>query len=175
MVITVTIQSFNTSNRDTKRIDRDVQLAAITYMAVFAFLPVPVLVLVISSGRKRRRAIEMFGKGKGWVKLSIVVFTTFLMCLAMAVRAVTAWEVKPAFVKPWFDSKAAFYVFTFASEIVVVFTFLGGRVDQRFYVPDGSSRVRHYGGGQRQVGDEGEVEDHGHVEVQERGKLGLAA
>jgi hypothetical protein len=48
----------------------------------------------------------------------------------------------------WYHSKACFYVFNFTIDFLVVVVFFVGRVDRRFWVPNGSSSVRHYGGEQ---------------------------
>lgn len=146
MVITVTIQSFNTDNPNTLRIDRDVQLAAITYIAVVSFLPLPILALVLLlRARGKLKAIQSFGAGSWLSKILIVAFSSILMCLGASFRAGTAWKPpRPATNPPWYDHKACFYVFNFTLEILVVSAFLIGRVDRRFHVPDGSSKVRHY-------------------------------
>lgn len=89
---------------------------------------------------------------------------------------------RPATNPPWYDSKACFYCFNFTIEIFVIFTYLIGRIDRRFYVPDGSSKVRHYrprvemeneSGGEkgsdqdleRVVGDGGKYNRNGGVEM----------
>lgn len=145
MVITVTIQRFNTSNRNTLRIDRDIQLAAVTYIAVVSFLPLPILALTILITRGKLKAIETFGSGSWETKLLIITVSSTLMCLGASFRAGTAWKPsRPVTDPPWFVHKACFYVFNFTLEIIVVFLFLIGRFDRRFYVPDGSSKVKEY-------------------------------
>lgn len=144
MVIIVVVQSFNTTNTNTLRIDRDIQLAGITYMTVVSFLPLPLLVFIILFPSRLRR-IESFGTGSWYSKLILVTLTSVLMCLGASFRAATTWEPsRPATNPPWYVHKACFYVFNFTLEIIVVATYLVGRIDLRFYVPDGSSKVRHY-------------------------------
>lgn len=45
---------------------------------------------------------------------------------------------------PWYLSKASFYCFNFLTEIFVVMLFAISRVDLRFYVPNGASKVGDY-------------------------------
>lgn len=152
MVITVTIQRFNTSDPNILRIDRDVQLAAVTYIAVISFLPLPILILTILCTGGNLKVIESFGAGSWKTKLFVVTVSSILMCLGASFRAGTAWKPsRPATDPPWYDHKACFYVFNFTLEIIVVFLFLIGRVDRRFHVPDGSSKVREYCGGVENV------------------------
>ncbi|RJE26201.1 hypothetical protein PHISCL_01449 [Aspergillus sclerotialis] len=144
MVITVVVQSFNTTNPNTLRIDHDIQLAAVTYITVVSFLPLPLLVFILLFPNRLRR-IESFGTGSWYSKIILVALTSILLCLGASFRAGTTWlPSRPAIDPPWYVHKACFYVFNFSLEITVVAAYLVGRIDRRFYVPDGSSKVRHY-------------------------------
>lgn len=145
MLIVAVIQSMYTLNANTRRIDRDIQLYGVTYFAIVSFLPLPIVLLVLLFSRGKQ--VEQFGSGswssKAWVVLSAAV----LLCLGASFRAGTTW-MPPRLVTnpPWYDHKACFYVFDFGIDISVVLLFLFARVDQRFWVPNGSSKVRHYRG-----------------------------
>lgn len=144
MVIIVTIQSFYTSNPNTLRIDHAIQLYVGTCIAIISFLPLPLLAFILSFPKTLPR-IESFGTGSWTLKVSILTFVSVVMCLSASFRAATSWAPSgPASDPPWYDHKACFYVFTFSLEILTVYTYLFGRVDRRFYVPDGSSKIRSY-------------------------------
>lgn len=145
MVITVVIQSSYTLNANTHRIDRDIQLYGATYFAIVSFLPLPITlaVLLFSHGKK----IENFGSGSWFAKAAVVITAGTLLCLGASFRAGTSWmPPRPATNPPPYDHKACFYIFDFGIDISVVFLFLLARVDQRFWIPNGSSKVRHYRG-----------------------------
>jgi hypothetical protein len=145
MVITCVVQSQYTLNANTLRIDRDIQLYGVTYFAIVSFLPIPItlLVLLFSHGQD----IEHPGSGKWSTKAVIVLSAAVLLCLGSSFRAGTSWMPPHlATNPPWYDHKACFYVFNFGIDISVVALFLIARVDRRFWVPNGSSAVRHYRG-----------------------------
>ncbi|CAI7654239.1 unnamed protein product [Penicillium crustosum] len=120
MVITCVIQSSYTLNPNTLRIDRDIQLYGQTYFAIV-------------------------GSGSWVAKVFIVGLAGSLLCLGASFRAGTSWMPPRPITDPaWYHSKACFYIFNFAIDISVVAIFFVGRVDQRFWVPNGSSKVRHY-------------------------------
>ncbi|KAJ5497500.1 hypothetical protein N7463_009487 [Penicillium fimorum] len=143
MVITSVVQSSYTLNANTLRIDRDILLYGQTYFSIVSFLPLPLVFLVLLSPNRKR--IEQVGSG-GWVaKVFIVVLVSSLLCLGASFRAATSWMTPRPITDPaWYHSKACFYIFNFTIDILVVAIFFVGRVDQRFWVPNGSSKVRHY-------------------------------
>ncbi|KAL1963103.1 hypothetical protein VTN77DRAFT_8646 [Rasamsonia byssochlamydoides] len=147
MLITVVVQSFYTLNPNTHRIDRDVEFYGYAYFVMFSFLPFPMLAYTLLVPRKNGEQIDHFGKGSWSAKFIILGVTTFLLSLGATFRAAINYKTpRPLNDPAWYDHKACFYVFNFTIEILVVYIYLLGRVDQRFYVPDGSSKVRHYGG-----------------------------
>ncbi|KAJ5431491.1 Protein of unknown function DUF3112 [Penicillium cf. griseofulvum] len=143
MVITCVVQSSYTLNSNTLRIDRDIMIYGQTYFSIISFLPIPLVLLVLLS--PNRKQIQQVGSG-GWVpKVFIVVLVSLLLCLGASFRAATSWmPPRPVTDPAWYHSKACFYVFNFTIDILAVAIFFVGRVDQRFWVPDGSSKVRHY-------------------------------
>lgn len=146
MLITVTVQSFYTLNNNTRRIDRDIQLYGSTYFTAISFLPFPILAYVVLAPRKGER-IDNFGTGSWRSKILILCVTSFLLCLGASFRAGTSFKTpRPANNPAWYHHKACFYIFNFTLELLIVYIYLLGRVDQRFYVPDGSSKVKHYRG-----------------------------
>ncbi|KAJ9249913.1 hypothetical protein DTO207G8_6393 [Paecilomyces variotii] len=147
MLITVTVQSFYTLNTNTRRIDRDVQLYGSTYFMTVSFLPFVIIAYILLAPRSDTQRIEKFGKGRWRTKIRLLCATTFLLCLGASFRCGTSYKnPRPATDPAWYQHKACFYIFNFGVEICTVYIYLFGRFDQRFYVPDGSSKVRHYRG-----------------------------
>ncbi|CAG8327916.1 unnamed protein product [Penicillium salamii] len=147
MVITCVVQSMYTLNTNTRRIDRDIQLYGQTYFAIVSFLPIPLVFSVILS--PNRKQMEQFGSGSWITKVFIVGLVASLLCLGASFRAATSWmPPRPVNNPAWYHSKACFYVFDFGIDVLVVAIFLVARVDQRFWVPNGSSKMHHYRGSQ---------------------------
>ncbi|KAI3208952.1 hypothetical protein CBS147311_1673 [Penicillium roqueforti] len=172
MVITCVIQSSYTLNSNTLRIDRDIQLYGQTYFAIISFLPLPLVALVLLS--PNRKYIEQVGYGSWIAKVFIVGLVGSLLCLGASFRAGTSWmPPRPVTDPAWYHSRACFYIFNFTIDILVVAIFFVVRVDRRFWVPNGSSEVRHYRRGENnaQVAQEGTaltVHDKQDIETQSR-------
>ncbi|KAJ4421195.1 hypothetical protein N0V85_000288 [Neurospora sp. IMI 360204] len=142
MVITVTVQSFFTLNRRTHGIDKGIQLFCGVYLAVIAFLPIP---LVLAAALvPRRTPIDRFGVGHFRTKFGLLTFTSVLLATGAIFRAATNFVVRPLNNPAWAQTKTAFYCFNFGIELVVVITYLLSRFDRRFHIPDGSSAPGHY-------------------------------
>jgi hypothetical protein len=147
MVITVVVQSPYTLSPNIHRIDRDVLFYAQGYLVFFSFLPFPMLAYALLAPRKNGKQIDHFGRGSWMARYLIVAVSGVLLCLGASWRAATNYESPhPIDQAPWYDSKGAFYTVDFTIEIIVVYFWLIVRIDQRFWVPDGSSKVRHYNG-----------------------------
>lgn len=143
MVITVTVQSFFTLDERTRRADRGVQLFCATYLAVYAFLPVPLVTLAAVIPRRTR--IDKFGEGHFRTKFGLLTFTASLLAAGAIFRAVINYlPPRPVTDPAWYHSKAAYYCFNFGVELVVVYTYALTRFDKRFHIPDGSSAPGHY-------------------------------
>lgn len=143
LVITTTVLSLYTLNLHTRSIARDIQLAAITYLLIFTTLPL--LLLAASFLPPASVDAESFGEGSMISKASILTLSCCLCVLIAGFKAGTAWEKPRPISKPaWYDSKAAFYIFSFTLEILLLLLFLLGRIDKRFYVPDGSTKPGDY-------------------------------
>ncbi|KAL6713238.1 hypothetical protein ACLMJK_009359 [Lecanora helva] len=147
MLIISVIQSFYTLNANTKRIDRDILLYGQTFYAVVSFLPFPLVLGGLILPRTTRR--EKFGHGRFTSKVLYLMFASFLLCLGAAFRAGTnyAGGERPINHPAGYQSKACFYIFNFAVEIVVVLLYVIIRVDKRFYVPDHSKKPGDYSRG----------------------------
>ncbi|GAB7343306.1 hypothetical protein MBLNU457_1356t1 [Dothideomycetes sp. NU457] len=147
ILITSIVQSSYTLSPNLHRIDRDMQLYGQTTFAIIAFLPtliVPIAALagLLPSVQAARTAndghIDKFGAGSMRAKIAIVVLSSMILTLGAAFRAGINWlpPVPLDAPEPWYFSKTCFYVFNFVIELVVVYSWLFVRVDQRFHVPD---------------------------------------
>ncbi|PGH17066.1 hypothetical protein AJ80_04939 [Polytolypa hystricis UAMH7299] len=143
MVVAVTVLTFFTLNPDTRLIARHIQLYGASYFLFFAFLPLPIV--AYSAIVAPRNPVERFGKGSWRTKLLIIAIASILLTIVSGFRAGTSYmSARPNTNPAWYHHKAPFYIFNFTFEAIVVFLFFFGRVDQRFYIPDGSSKVRTY-------------------------------
>lgn len=136
-LITCTLQSFYTLSRNTRRIDRDVQLVGGTYFAFAAFLPILLMAINYLLPRPNTR-VDKFGTGRFRSKVFIVLFVAFILTLGAAFRAGIAYVPRPANDPAWYHSKACFYIFNFSIDIIVVYIYAAVRVDKRFHVPNGA-------------------------------------
>lgn len=138
MVITVVVQQFFTLNPNTHRIDRDVQWAVLSYFTLVAFLPIPIVAIMLAI--PRRTYIDRFGSGRFRTKVGILILSSSLLTLGAGFRCGTSFlPATPTMAPtPWYFSKACFYCFDFLVEIIVVIVYALVRVDRRFYVPPGA-------------------------------------
>lgn len=160
MVITVTVQSFFTLSPNTHRIDRDIQLYAATCFAVVSFLPIPIVLLSLLLPREV--PLQKFGIGRFRTKIAVLLSATTLISLGAAFRCGTTWKTPVPRTEPLpgYYSHACFYIFNFTVEVLVVYLYAILRIDRRFHVPDGSSKIRSYVAG-------GKGKDKG-IEMQNR-------
>ncbi|KAI9167038.1 hypothetical protein HJFPF1_03157 [Paramyrothecium foliicola] len=142
MVITAIVYNAYTLDTHIKTQMREIQLTAVTYMAVLSFLPIPITLLAILL--PRTTPIDHFGKGSMRTKVVLVLFATTLLALGASWRAGIAFMRRPISQPAWFHHKALFYCINFAIEIVVVLTYALFRFDQLYHIPNGSSAPGDY-------------------------------
>lgn len=156
MLIIAVVYIFYTLDAGIRGQLRDVQLTAITYLAILAFLPVPITVvsiLVPHSG-----PLDKFGQGRMRSKVRLLLFTSTLLAFGASFRAAVLYMPRPATNPAWFHHKALYYCLNYVIELIVVATYTLARTDKRFHIPNGSSAPGHYmqgvpGAGERGVGD----------------------
>jgi Protein of unknown function (DUF3112) len=138
MVIVVAVQSFYSLNANTHRIDRDVQLYGLTFFAIVAFIPLPMVLLGLIV--PRRHKLDKFGNGRWRTKVRILLLSSLLISFGAAYRAGITWKtpVPRTMPIPGYYHKAAFYLVNFGVEIIVVHMYAILRVDRRFHIPDGA-------------------------------------
>ncbi|KYK59468.1 hypothetical protein DCS_00598 [Drechmeria coniospora] len=142
MVIVALVCSFYTLDPEALGRIRDVQLFAVTFLAVLAFLPLPITLLALLLPRKE--PVDGFGTGSMRTKILLVLSTTALLCFGAAFRAAVAYIRRPANDPAWFHHKAAYYCVNYTIEVVVIYAYLFFRFDRRFWIPDGSDRPGDY-------------------------------
>ncbi|KAL4894381.1 hypothetical protein BDV59DRAFT_192333 [Aspergillus ambiguus] len=138
MVITSTVISIYTLDPETRISCRDVQLAGLTYLLVFACLPLLHIALGVILPQSQQK--ETFGKGNMVSKMVIITASASLCVLIAGFKAGVTWSPpRPVTDPAWYDSKACFYVFNFTLEIVLLCLLTFTRIDKRFFIPNGSS------------------------------------
>lgn len=153
MIIVAVIQSFFTLQKNIHRIDRDIQLYAQTCYATMAFLPIPMVLISTLAGqhpavkaRRQTTPVDKFGRGRMTHKILLVIFSACILSLGAGFRAGTTWKTPvlsheadgKLAPQVWYFTKAAFYSFNFATELIVVFAWLAFRIDHMFYIPNKS-------------------------------------
>lgn len=141
LVIAFTVLSFYTLNTKLLSAASWIQRAGVTYILLFNV----VTLIVWSSSLCPTTTIDVPGTGSLRSKQVILGSAVLLLNLIAGFRAGTTWEAaRPASDPAWYDSRAAFYMFNFACEIVVVYMLFSTRFDHRFWVPNGSKGPSDY-------------------------------
>lgn len=151
-LITALVQQVYTLDTHIQNIDRIIQLVGVTYFAVASFVPILIVVGGLIIPKKTR--VEKFGSGRFRTKIHILLISSSLITLGAAFRAAVAYMPRPVTNPAWYHSKAAFYCFNFAIEIIVIFLYAIVRVDRRFWIPNGSHAPGHYSAGVVEKEDE---------------------
>lgn len=137
MLIVPTIYTHYTLDVSVLDSCRDALLVGGTYISVFSFLPLA-LVIVLAILPKASNS-EDFGTGSWAAKLWIIGICSLMLSFGMVFRTGMNFLPERMAANPYsFQDKASFYVLYFTVEIIVVYAFLVMRVDKRFWVPDGS-------------------------------------
>lgn len=139
LVITVVAIVHSHYTLDTARLHADsgIELGAITYFLSLAFLPI--FLVYISHVLPRTRKPVKFGAGSWRAKVRILTVGASLCIFGAGFRAGSQFMHPRRPDDPaWYHSKVCFYLFNFTVEVLVVYLYLVTRVDQRFYIPNGS-------------------------------------
>lgn len=143
LVITLTVMIFYTLDPTVRSEGAWIQKGASIYLLLVAFLPLPILAVAFL--KPRTHDIDHFGHGTLGQKALLLLFTSCLCTVIAGFKLGTAlMPARPATDPAPYDSRACFYIFGFTFEILCLLAFLTFRVDQKFHVPDGSSKVRTY-------------------------------
>jgi hypothetical protein len=138
MVITSIVLSTETDEQHVKQQCRDVQLAGVTYFLIFTLLPLAHLFAVFVLPKSDTE--ENFGEGSMRAKMAIIVGSTCLCITIAGFKTGAAWSPPRLATQPaWYQSKPAFYVFSFVLEYVALGVLTFSRIDRQFHIPDGSN------------------------------------
>lgn len=161
LLVSFTVYSFYTLDPGKLQTARHVQLYGATYFATVAFLPIPLVLSALAIAH--RIPMENFGSGRFRSKIMILLFGATTLSLGAWYRAGTSYLTpRPINAPGPYQSKACFYIFYFALEVLVIWTYLFARIDQRFHVPDGSARPGDYS---RSMGYEKEEAETGRIKT----------
>jgi hypothetical protein len=117
-----------------------------TYFLIIAIEPA--ILLPIAYIKSRNGPTDPFGKGSWNSKFIVLGISTTLALIEAGFRCGTTWAPAPLASNPaWWDHKAAFYCFNFMIDIFILATFLVGRIDRRFWVPNGAEGPGSYSRG----------------------------
>ena len=166
LVITATVVTFYTLDVQTKIACADCLKAAIVFLFFVTILPLLLLAVAFFLPRNEKSE-EAFGSGIMETKALVVFLIACLTITIAGFKLGTTFETpRPISDSAWYHSKATFYCFGFALEILVLCVIQIARVDRMFHVPDGSGAVKSYWA-VSQVGSKKEMEESsgGLVEV----------
>jgi len=146
MILVVVTQSFLATRLNVLRIDRDIELFVLTWLAWVAF--VPVLLTIVALLLPRRNYIDKFGTGRFRWKPIILITASTLLTLGAGWRCGTTFAspLQQTGRRPWYFTSACYYVFALMPEMIVIILYLAIRIDLRFHVPDGADGPGSYSG-----------------------------
>lgn len=124
---------------------RDIQLTAITFLNIIAFIPVPIVYIAITI--PHQKPIEKFGSRSMRAKIMLVIGTSLLLTFGASLRTAGVYLSRPVENPAWYHSRAVYYCAIYVIELICVYTYGLVRFDLRFWIPDGSSAPGHYSSG----------------------------
>ena len=146
LVIAFRVLSFYTLDQGKQTATLWIQRVAILYLLLFniAYLVFFLLSVMLPPAQES----ENFGKyGSMRSKLNIVSLAGFVTLIIAGFRMGTTWSPpQPASNPPWWDGKVAFYLILFGLEVFVLYFLTFTRIDQRFWIPNGSGKRCNYSG-----------------------------
>ncbi|KAK1855339.1 hypothetical protein CCHR01_01960 [Colletotrichum chrysophilum] len=146
MTIVPTVLTFYTLDASVRQKARQIQLFSGTYLALLAFLPIPIVGLAAAFPKSGKP--EPFGSGSLRTKMVLVLGTAALLTLGAGFRIGVNFTTPRLASNPaWYHQKACYYVFNYVLEIIVVYTYTLSRFDRRFYVPNGAKGPGDYAAG----------------------------
>lgn len=144
-LITSIVQTSYTLDTTILKHDHTIALVGTTWFTVAAFLPIPIVLVSLAIHAIRPASpVQQYGTGSIRSKACILLFAAVLVCLGSSFRAATAYMPRPKADPAWYDGKAAYYCFNFMLDVIVIHFYAAMRIDRRFWVPNGSSKVRTY-------------------------------
>lgn len=142
LIIVMTVYSFYTLDPAIHSYALWMQRGAILYLFLVALSPLIILAVAFILPPT---SDETFGKHSLRTKGLILLAGACLCTTIAGFKVGTTWSDPRASTNPaWYDSKAAFYIFNFTLEIILLCIYIPGRIDHKFHVPNGSSKRQTY-------------------------------
>lgn len=142
LIIVMTVYSFYTLDPAIHSYAKWMQRGAILFLFLVALTPLIVLPLAMLLPRT---SDEHFGKHSMETKALILLAGACICTTIAGFKVGTLWSPPRAADNPaWYDSKAAFYIFNFTLEIILLSIYIPSRIDHKFHVPNGSSKRKTY-------------------------------
>lgn len=136
LVIASLVLSVYTLNEAILKVCADIQHAAGIFNLIFVSLPM--MMMAAAGLLPNREPRDVFGAGTLFQKKLVVLLSASSALLIAGFKCGTGWmPPRPRTDPAWYQSKAAFYVFFFCPEILILCVFTIARVDRMFFVPNG--------------------------------------
>ena len=138
ILVTSIVQIYHTLDRSIIAIDVSLQRFGVTYFLIVCVLPfLFIAIALLYSGKSQT---DNFGTGSIQKKMAILSLSAALLAIGAAWRTSNVWcDRRPLDSStPWNLSKAAFYVFNFTLELIVVYLYALFRIDKVFHIPNGA-------------------------------------
>ncbi|KAG8626084.1 hypothetical protein KVT40_006485 [Elsinoe batatas] len=144
MVIVTIILKFYTLDDYTLLVCADCQKVATVVLFAASVLSLVMLAAIVLLPRSRSGE-QPFGTGSVQAKIVILAVSASLATLIAGFKCgVNFMPPRPVNDAPWYDLKPTYYCLLFVTEIMILALFAVTRIDERFYVPNGSSKVKSY-------------------------------
>lgn len=124
-----------------------------TWLTILAFLPIVIIVYLLwcvvrpvffPAVEAYQVPFEDFGEGPLSTKTLLLLFTSCLNALGAGFKLGTNFDARPIDHPTWYHSRAAFYIFNFTIETIIVYAYFLVRIDKIFWVPNGAKGPGEY-------------------------------
>ena len=137
-IVFITIFFF-TQNKNVGKVAHGFLLLGAVWTMLLSVFPILVIVIATTIPRAPGEKVEKFGSGRLRSKIIILVFASAILFAGAIARIASDIQGRPADAPGKVNSTAVFYTTGFMLEIIVVIGYAVGRVDLRFWIPNGSS------------------------------------
>jgi hypothetical protein len=137
LLLTSVVEAFYTLNTDVLQIDRNIELYGLTTFAVFAFLPILIIILTYSLPHPAATNTA-FAYGNGKVKVAILMIGSGLIAFGAWYRVGVSYLDPVSILKtlPGVLGIVPFYVVNFTVEVLTLAIYALGRLDRCFDCKD---------------------------------------
>ncbi|OQO14752.1 hypothetical protein B0A48_00134 [Cryoendolithus antarcticus] len=137
-ILAGTVVSYETLNESAFRIANNCIRAAVILLLLQSLVPFILLALAFLTPGSQETEVG-FGQDTLARIACLLLVTSTLATTVAGFRCGIRWmPARPVDDSAWYHERAAFYVFGFTFEALVLSIFLAGRIDRMFRVPDGS-------------------------------------